>query len=196
MDNLKQAIKHAVWNDKKCNSWFLDGNSAPLSESIVINEIHHVPNSTSYRTHFVINGNIKVTLNEQSFYKTFYANENIYKIAGKPMCILLDIALSKGGPEAIAESFYNAMRHQQIPGGQSNDTLVSRTKVCWCLPSIPKCEQLIKLAAKHYVDGDDKMKGHREKTFFTSARTKTYDVSKVVDRVNDESGRCPFLTTR
>ena len=38
---------------------------------------------------------------EEMFYKSFYSNEQIYKIAKPASCILVDIA--------IAESFYNCM---------------------------------------------------------------------------------------
>ena len=46
----------------------------------------------------------------------------------------MDIALAKGDPEVIAESFYASMRCQQQPGGQTNQNLVRRTKVNWYLP--------------------------------------------------------------
>ena len=38
------------------------------------------------------------------FYESFYSKETFYKIVKPEACIMLDIALSKGGPEAIAES--------------------------------------------------------------------------------------------
>ena len=34
----------------------------------------------------------------------------------------MDIALAKGSPEAIAESFYASMQCQQQPDGQTNET--------------------------------------------------------------------------
>ena len=60
-----------------------------------------------------------------------------------PSCALVDIALSKGGPEAIAESFYNSMQNQQQSGGQKNETLARRTKLNWRLPSLANCENII-----------------------------------------------------
>jgi hypothetical protein len=65
----------------------------------------------------------KVRLSEKCVYKSFYSNKVLYDIAQPPSCALLDIVLAKGGPEAIAESFYNTMRNQQQSGGQSYDTL-------------------------------------------------------------------------
>jgi len=58
-----------------------------------------------------------VRLNEQNFYSFFYAREDLYGIAKAPSCAILDIVLAKGGPEAIAESYYSPMRAQQQSGG-------------------------------------------------------------------------------
>ena len=55
----------------------------------------------------------------------------------------MDIALAKGGPEAIAESFYASMRCPQQPVWQTNENLVWRTKVYWCLPSLVNSESII-----------------------------------------------------
>ena len=55
---------------------------------------------------------IKVKFCEDEFCQSFYNNPRIYDIAKPESCILIDIALAKGGPEAIAESFYNSMRNQ------------------------------------------------------------------------------------
>lgn len=142
------------------------------------------------------NGEVKkVKLNESMLYESFYNNEKVYQKAGQPVCAMLDIALAKGGPEAIAESYYACMRSQQQGGGQSNDTLSVRTKLAWCLPSLANCERIVKKAALLYEEGEKgnaKLRPHRAHTFFTS-RTKSYMVSKVVDRVQSEKGRCPFL---
>ena len=109
-----------------------------------------------------------------------------------PSCTLLDIVLAKGGPEAIAESFYNSMRNQQQSGGKLNETLERRAKVNWCLPSLRHCDEIIKEAVALYLRGDDVIRPHMKNTFF-SGRAKEYFVSKVVDRIDADSGRCPFL---
>lgn len=132
-------------------------------------------------------------LDESAVYKSFYSNDHVVKLATKPSCALIDIVLAKGGPEAIAESFYNCMRCQQLPGGQSNWVLTTRAKVAWCLPSIEKCDKVISDGVEFYLSGDDQMKGHRQNLFFVSKKHKTYKVSKVIDRVDAERGRCPFL---
>ena len=84
------------------------------------------------------------------------------------------------------------MRAQQQSGGQSNENLARRTKINWCLPSLKLCDGIIQESVQTYFQGDDTMKGHRRHTF-VSSRASDYSVSKVVDRVDSESGRCPFL---
>ena len=120
-------------------------------------------------------------LHKQSVYSSFYSDKDI-----------IDFVLSKGGPEAIAESYYSTMRAQQQIGGQDHDTLTRRANLSWCLPSVKNCEDIIRDGIKTYLEGDDHVKPHRRNTFF-SGRAKAYEISKVVDRVNAETGRCPFL---
>ena len=55
------------------------------------------------------------------FLSIFFCNEKIYSIAKGKSYVFIDIALAKGSPEAIAESFYASMRCQQQPGGQTNE---------------------------------------------------------------------------
>ena len=55
----------------------------------------------------------KVRLDEQSVNQSFYKQKGFYDMAKPPSCALVDIALAKGGPEAISESFYNPMQNQQ-----------------------------------------------------------------------------------
>ena len=57
-----------------------------------------------------------VKLSKDLFHQSFYCNEKVYSITKLESCILMDIALAKGGPEAIPESFYASMRCQQQPG--------------------------------------------------------------------------------
>ena len=85
---------------------------------------------------------------EYNVFSSFYSQEDIYSIAQPQSCAVLDIVLAKGGPEAIAESYYSCMRAQQQSGGQSNETLSRRTKLNWCLPSLKKCDDIIR-SLKH-----------------------------------------------
>ena len=105
---------------------------------------------------------------------------------------MTDIALEKGAPEAIAVSFYASMRWQNQPGGQTNENLVRRTKVNWCLASLVNCELIISEAASIYHQGDEKIPTNRANTFFTG-RVKTYKTSKDIDHVESKERRCPFL---
>ena len=84
------------------------------------------------------------------------------------------------------------MRCQNQPGGQTNENLVRRTKVNWCLPSLVNCESIISEAVSIYHKGDEKIPPHRANTFFTN-RAKKYKISKVIDRVESEKGRYHFL---
>ena len=86
----------------------------------------------------------------------------------------------------------NSMRAQQQSGGQANDNLARRTKINWCLPSLKHCEGIIQESVQTYFQGDDEIKAHRRNAF-VSTRANEYFVSKVVDRVDSELGRCPFL---
>jgi len=46
-----------------------------------------------------------------------------------------------------------------------------------------------------YLDGDKDLPSHRVATFFSN-RARTYEVSKVVDRIDAEEARCPFLADK
>ncbi len=60
---------------------------------------------TIFRMDFSDGSVEKVRLNEGHVYESFYSNKEFYDIVKAPSYALLDIALAKGGPEAIAESF-------------------------------------------------------------------------------------------
>ena len=98
---------------------------------------------------------------DQSVYASFYSNEEIYSVATMPGCILIDVALAKGGPEAIAESFYATKRAQQQVGGQYNDTLVTRIKSSRTLPSVRLCDDILRESIKLYFKGDNHIKAHK-----------------------------------
>ena len=70
--------------------------------------------------HFIIefeNSKIgHVKLSEDFFYQAFYCNEKVYNIVKPESCILMDIALAKGSPEVIAESFKASVRCQHQAG--------------------------------------------------------------------------------
>ena len=196
MSRKKKAIREGIW-ERKSPEWFI---LTDTNKDIVYQEVDLVEfvaeESTGLDLYFKMvfaNGKVKhVRLHEQRVYKSFYSDPQIFNIAKPPSCAMIDVVLAKGGPEAIAESFYSSMRAQQQSGGQTNETLARRTKLNWCLPSLRNCDQIIKDGVKTYLNGDEALRPHRQNTFF-SGRGKDYLVSKVVDRVDSEKGRCPFL---
>ena len=197
MSLLKKAIMKGVWSGI-CPEWFKatdDKGAKVFLDGVSLVEFRELK-STELDCFFLMrfsDGKAhKVKLCEKQVLESFYSKNYLYDIAKPPTCALLNIVLAKGGPEATAESFYSAMPYQQLAGGQSNDTLVRRTKVTWCLPSLQHCEDIIKQAVGIYLQGDDNLKPHHISAFFSS-RAKQYTVSKVVDRIHAEYGHCPFL---
>jgi hypothetical protein len=194
---LKEAVLAGVWKGL-CPEWFVDDKSRPVQQpsDAVLKEFIPAETNTPFDAMFEMvfsNGKRnKVRLHEQNLYGSFYSNKEIYSIAKPPTCIILDVVLAKGRPESIVESYYSAMRFQQQTGGQSNDILARRTKLSWCLPSLKLCDNIIAESVKLYHKGDDQFKRHRS-NIFASDRAQDYDVSKVVDRVDSDMGRCPFL---
>ena len=86
----------------------------------------------------------------------------------------------------MAESFYSTMRvHSR---GQHNDT-----KLSWSLPALQLCDDIIRDGVKIYFEGDGATIKPHKSTIFSSTRARNYQVSKVVDRVSTNKGRCPFL---
>jgi hypothetical protein len=79
--------------------------------------------------------NLKVTLKEEKLISLIYLNSEIYIKFRKPFCLAFDVALAKGGCEAIVESLYLVMNAQSQYGSQSNEVLVNHTKVDWHCPS-------------------------------------------------------------
>jgi hypothetical protein len=127
-------------------------------------------------------------LDEAKVCESMYTNSEVYNILGKEVCIVQDIALAKGGTEAIVESFYSTMASQSLQGGQSNEVLtlrwvieilkkhifvavrtclqlligdslvVFRTKIDWCFPPVIQLDTAITEIAKIYIDGDKQLK--------------------------------------
>jgi hypothetical protein len=195
MSRIKEAIMAGIWT-LLCPEWFMlhGADSIPLhpqdSKLVLFESINSDGLDVLFKMKFANGKEFDVRLHEQNVFKSFYANEEIYSIAKPPSCAIIDIVLSKGGPEAIAESYYSAMRAQQQSGGQSNETLARRTKLNWCLPSLKKCEPIIHESVQLYLHGDDELRPHRQRAFFSEK----YCVSKVVDRIDSDLGRCPFLS--
>ena len=84
----------------------------------------------------------QLQLNEEAVYASIYNDENVYSELGKEICLAIDIALAKGGPESIVESFYSVMKCHNKSGPQNNETLLPRTKLDWCLPSVLNADRM------------------------------------------------------
>ena len=58
-------------------------------------------------------------------FSMFYNNQDLYRDAGRELCIALDVALGASGCEAIVEGFYSLMKAHKKSGR------ISRTKFWW-----------------------------------------------------------------
>ena len=72
---------------------------------------------------------IKAKLNEEAVYKNIYTDKTLYNAIGVEGCVAIDIALAKGGTDAVVESYYSVMTSQQKSGNQLNETLALRYSI-------------------------------------------------------------------
>ena len=101
---------------------------------------------------------------------------------GKQACIILDVSLSRGGPEAICESLYSVMKTQKMDaGGMLNRTLEVRTKVDWMMPLPIACPRTVTKIAKHYG------KTHKAPVLKMSDRRTRFSAGTVVQRLKDST---------
>ncbi|XP_047737560.1 uncharacterized protein LOC108672979 isoform X2 [Hyalella azteca] len=125
--------------------------------------------------------NFKITLKEENLITLMYVDSEIYTKFGKPFCLAFDVAMAKGGCEAIVESLYSVMNAQSQYGGQSNEVLVNRTKVDWHCPSSS-------LGVMDFIT--DAAKFHQSKHCVPYTRL-NYGASAIVKRLRREKGRIP-----
>ena len=120
LSHIKGAVHAGIW-EQLCPQWIVctdDGKTLKFDEEYIIKKFTaDIEKENQLDGHFIIefeNSKVEhVKLSEDFFYQSFYCNEKVYSIAKPESYILMDIALAKGGPEAIAESFYASMRCQQ-----------------------------------------------------------------------------------
>ena len=67
------------------------------------------------------------SLNEDAVYKSIFTDRMLYEAIGMQACICVDIALAKGGTEAVVESYYSVISSDKMSGGQNNETLALRS---------------------------------------------------------------------
>jgi hypothetical protein len=117
-------------------------------------------------------------LDEAALIKAIYTDKSLYSRIGKPACIMLDVSLSRGGPEAVVESMYSVMKAQTSDGGQSNRTMVLRTKVDWMLPLPIACPNTVAEIAREY------QKTHKAPVLkMTDTRTRHWASQTVLKRL-------------
>ena len=95
---------------------------------------------------------VRTVFEEQELIHCTYTDEALYSRVGKPLSGVLDVALAKGGPETVVETLYSVMGGQHKDGGQSNDTLVNRTKVDWSVSSVVAVPELIGRSAERHLE--------------------------------------------
>ena len=108
-------------------------------------------------------GTLQVIVCEENIYRQMYNNQKIYNALWLDMSITVDVALAKGGTEAIVESFYSTMKAQLTHGGQDSKTLALRLKLKWSLTPILQAERLVSKTAKVYISGKKErdLKSHK-----------------------------------
>jgi len=148
----------------------------------------HISESSSIYSHFrfkisACDEPIIAYLDEDALMKELYCNEEVYKYLGKPACIVIDVAISLGGSEAVAESLYSVADSQRQDGGQHNDTLDMRTIIDWNLPSVLSCPEAIEAIAQIYREGDIKASVAPHRTPIL----KNFKESKVINRLKDST---------
>lgn len=122
----------------------------------------------------------KRVFDENCFINCMYTDRNLYQRLGQSFCCAFDVALAKGGTEAVVESLYSVMKTQLKCGMLTNDTLVLRTKIDWHLPDSPLgIETFLNEATQLYTEQ------HRY------AVTSTLGSSKVMTRLTGDEGRLP-----
>ena len=80
----------------------------------------------------------------------------MYVKAGKELCTALDVALAKGGCEAVVESFYSVMATQK-KDNISNEVLELRAITDWCFPQPYRCQASTEEVAGIFANGNDRL---------------------------------------
>lgn len=201
---FKMFIHDIVWNHKEVMcEWF----SSSCTESKKIQPLREVMHANSgcllqlkkvykpnmYKLEFECTFNddekkYNVVVNEDKIIESMYKDPSIYTKAGKEICVLLDLALSKGGPEAVVESFYSVMKNHKMNGGQHNDNLAMRAKLDWCLPNSLQATRMVEEVAAIYLKGDKTrgLKSHILPVIGNKTR-------KVLTRLEQEDVKLPFI---
>ena len=202
---LKQVLKEIIWEKKDLMvRWFSVVKKKPVALAVdlpastrTLQTFTLLPNPSALDGQFsmTFSGSDKkyqVEIDESAIIRSIYTDEDVFNMLGKELCLIVDIALAKGGLEAVVESYHSVVKSQQQPGGQSNQNLSLRAKLDWCLPNLLQSGTMVKEVSKLYIQGCKDM-GHKKHALPIIANENPYRNSKVLDRVEDSDARLPFL---
>lgn len=212
LGSFKHALRMLAWDVElkdtliSCFKIFEDDDkvavsllgSGPLLQMEYVPPLEHLfLTHCEFLVKFSGKESMKVQLLEEEVIKALYCNEVLHSddpLTGRVAMTSFDIALAMGGPEAIAESFYSVMDTQRQYGGQSHASLEDRTLLDWATSNVLKSEEMIRRAAKLYVDGkkEERLSRHRVGQLRKTCNS-SYKASKVLTRFAEEQGRYSFL---
>ena len=154
---------------------------------------HQVQLHPIFEFHFLNHPAFQATVDEGKVVSLLYTDESLFGIAGTVSMTAFDIAMSLGGSEAIVESFYIVMDTQRKVR-QQHATLEDRTILDWSTSNVLNVEDVVRKAAKLYVDGSSELKLPRHRVGMLKKKTDdSYIASQVLTRLKKEKGRYPFL---
>ena len=210
---LKQGLKDLLWLDREiminsfdCVPSVITEKTKPLSsviskdgdnllsmDKVLGEQLSQSFVTTRFQMQFMNDEKIyTLQLNEPSLYFSLYTDERVYSKLGKEISLVSDIALAKGGPEAIVESFYSLMKCHKKAGGQNNKTLSLRTKLDWSLPGPLQADRMVKEVASLYIDGN-KTKGLKPHLLPIIGDKCSYKTSKVIDRIESSDTKLSYV---
>eukprot|EP00112_Aurelia_sp_Birch-Aquarium-sp1_P015931 Seg357.1 transcript_id=Seg357.1/GoldUCD/mRNA.D3Y31 product="hypothetical protein" protein_id=Seg357.1/GoldUCD/D3Y31 len=202
---LKQAMKMMLWERKDImGRWFLMAKKGGkcLSEELTkdarcLQAFSMSENKESLDLKFIMKFSgdermYEVLVNEKAIMQSFYTDADVYEELGREICLIIDIALAKGGPESVVESFYSVVKCQQKHGGQLNENLSLRAKLDWSLPNILYSEKMVEKVAALYLNGN-REKGLKKHALPIIGDRNPYKRSKVLDRLESSDVRLPYL---
>ena len=197
----KSVVKEIIWGSKydilgklfkSDENEVISGRLSkivPIDEEFTLNQIFLITMTSGKE--------LKVKIDEELFFSEIYENPAIYEDIGKEMCISLDVVLAASGCEAVVEGFYSLVKEHKKNGGQLNASLIQRSVVDWVLPHPIQCPNTVKNITKLYTDGNKEraLRPHRNTKFFDSRQRASgkYKVSKVVDRLAQQTVKCPHV---
>ena len=120
----------------------------------------------------------------------------MYNRVGVEMMTAIDVALAKGGCEAVVESLYSVMKTNATGSNLSNDTLSLRTIVDWCFLGPSACTSTLAKVAEMHLKGDSAfgITEHRLPMHVDRRRRSQYfEKGKVTAKIKSEIPKLPFL---